>query len=107
MLVACDNESAKAKAATAFDDLGRTVDENNFFGQFGTTASGATLIAAFTGRTARSAGARAAGTLTTRATISTATARSTTTRAARAACICVCFCHSFFFRLLSLIRAES
>jgi hypothetical protein len=86
MLVARDNECAEAKAATAFDDLGGTVDENNLFAQFGTAARTA-LFAAFSGGTTRSG---TTGTLTTRSTTSSTTAATRSTKATRAAaCICV------------------
>lgn len=39
MLVASDDQGAKAEAASAFDNLGRAVDENHFFAQFRTAAA--------------------------------------------------------------------
>src|SRR2546423_10489894 len=35
MLIANNNQSAKAEAATALDDFGGTVDENDLLGEFG------------------------------------------------------------------------
>jgi hypothetical protein len=45
MLVACDNECAKAKTAAAFDDFGRAIDENDFLGQFGPRSTVARAVA--------------------------------------------------------------